>query len=482
MSQAQFIKREKVMRHITQHYIGGRFTDSVGQEKFNLVNPAANMLTGTVLMGNEEDTRHAISAAKEAFKTYSLTTPLQRAEYLQRFHDAVASRADEHVQALVEEYGGPHQIARDLVQAACGAILSVKESLKDVPFKKMVGQAEVSLHPVGVAAHITPWNANIVYFCNKAAAALAAGCTVVTKPSEMSAVQTQILMECVDAAGLPAGVINVVNGRGDVVGVELTINPDVAKISFTGSTAVGKSIAARSADTLKRVTLELGGKSAHIVLEDADLNKALPFILQSGFLNSGQACIAGTRILVPESRYDEITTALKQAVGQLKVGLPQDSDTVIGPMVSRTQYQRVQEYIKTGIEEGGEILTGGPGNPEGLEDGNFVKPTVFINVTNNMTIAREEIFGPVLCVISYKNEQEAIDIANDSSYGLAGYVSGEDLANARKVAEQIQAGTVSVNAFAYTSFAPFGGMKQSGIGRENGAYGIQSYLEYKTIA
>ncbi len=298
----------------------------------------------------------------------------------------------------------------------------------------------------------------------------------------MSAVQTQILMECVDAAGLPAGVINVVNGRGDVVGVELTINPDVAKISFTGSTAVGKSIAARSADTLKRVTLELGGKSAHIVLEDADLNKALPFILQSGFLNSGQACIAGTRILVPESRYDEITTALKQAVGQLKVGLPQDSDTVIGPMVSRTQYQRVQEYIKTGIEEGGEILTGGPGNPEGLEDGNFVKPTVFINVTNNMTIAREEIFGPVLCVISYKNEQEAIDIANDSSYGLAGYVSGEDLANARKVAEQIQAGTVSVNAFAYTSFAPFGGMKQSGIGRENGAYGIQSYLEYKTIA
>ncbi|MGB8927817.1 MAG: aldehyde dehydrogenase family protein [Pantoea agglomerans] len=470
------------MKHITQHYIGGKFVDSVGQDKFELVNPATNMLIGTVLLGNEEDTRHAIAAAKETFKTYSLTTPAERAEYLQRFHDAVAARTDEHVQALVEEYGGPQQMAQFLVKASCDAILSVKESLKDVPFKKMVGQAEVSQHPVGVAGHITPWNANIMYFCNKAAAALAAGCTVVTKPSEMSALQTQILMECVDGAGLPAGLINIVNGRGDVVGVELTTNPDVAKISFTGSTAVGKSIAARGADTLKRVTLELGGKSAHIVLEDADLNKALPFILQSGFMNSGQACIAGTRILVPESRYDEITTALKQAVEQLKVGLPQESDTTVGPMVSRTQYKRVQGYINAGIEEGAEILTGGPGYPAGLTEGNFVKPTVFVNVTNDMTIAQEEIFGPVLCVISYRNEQEAIDIANDSPYGLAGYVSGEDAARAKKVAEQMQTGAVSINAFAHTPFAPFGGMKQSGIGRENGAYGIQSYLEYKTIA
>ncbi len=470
------------MKHITQHYIGGKFVDSVGQEKFELVNPATNMLIGTVLLGNEEDTRHAIAAAKAAFKTYSLTTPADRAVYLQRFHDAVAARTNEHVQALVEEYGGPQQMAQFLVKASCDAILSVKESLKDVPFKKMVGQAEVSLHPVGVAGHITPWNANIIYFCNKAAAALAAGCTVVTKPSEMSALQTQILMECVDAAGLPAGLINIVNGRGDVVGVELTTNPDVAKISFTGSTAVGKSIAARGADTLKRVTLELGGKSAHIVMEDADLNKALSFILQSGFMNSGQACIAGTRILVPESRYDEITTALKQAVEQLKVGLPQEPDTAIGPMVSRTQYKRVQGYINAGIEEGAEILTGGPGYPAGLTDGNFVKPTVFVNVTNDMTIAREEIFGPVLCVISYRNEQEAIDIANDSPYGLAGYVSGEDVARAKKVAEQMQTGAVSINAFGHTPFAPFGGMKQSGIGRENGAYGIQSYLEYKTIA
>ncbi|MEJ4047166.1 aldehyde dehydrogenase family protein [Erwinia sp. SLM-02] len=470
------------MKHITQHYIGGKFVDSVGQEKFDLVNPATNELIGSVLLGNEEDTRQAIAAAKDAFRTYSLTTPAERAGFLQRFHDAVAARADEHVQALVQEYGGPVQMAQFLVKASCDAILSVKESLKDVPFKKMVGQAEVSLHPVGVAGHITPWNANIMYFCNKAAAALAAGCTVVTKPSEMSALQTQVLMECVDAAGLPDGLINIVNGRGDVVGVELTTNPDVAKISFTGSTAVGKSIAARGADTLKRVTLELGGKSAHIVLEDADLNKALPFILQSGFMNSGQACIAGTRILVPESRYDEITTALKQAVEHIKVGLPQEADTAVGPLVSRTQFKRVQGYIETGIQEGAEILAGGPGYPAGLEGGNFVKPTIFINVTNDMSIAREEIFGPVLCVIAYKDEQEAIAIANDSPYGLAGYVSGEDAARAKRVAEQMQTGAVSINAFAHTPFAPFGGVKQSGIGRENGPYGIQSYLEYKTIA
>lgn len=470
------------MKHITQHYIGGKFVDSVGQEKFDLVNPATNELIGSVLLGNEEDTRQAIAAAKDAFRTYSLTTPAERAGFLQRFHDAVAARADEHVQALVQEYGGPVQMAQFLVKASCDAILSVKESLNDVPFKKMVGQAEVSLHPVGVAGHITPWNANIMYFCNKAAAALAAGCTVVTKPSEMSALQTQVLMECVDAAALPDGLINIVNGRGDVVGVELTTNPDVAKISFTGSTAVGKSIAARGADTLKRVTLELGGKSAHIVLEDADLNKALPFILQSGFMNSGQACIAGTRILVPESRYDEITTALKHAVEHIKVGLPQEADTAVGPLVSRTQFKRVQGYIETGIQEGAEILAGGPGLPVGLEGGNFVKPTIFVNVTNDMTIAREEIFGPVLCVITYKDEQEAIAIANDSPYGLAGYVSGEDAARAKRVAEQMQTGAVSINAFAHTPFAPFGGVKQSGIGRENGPYGIQSYLEYKTIA
>ncbi|TNV17900.1 aldehyde dehydrogenase family protein [Buttiauxella sp. B2] len=469
------------MKHITQHYIGGKFTDSVGQEKFELINPSTNEVIGTVVLGNEEDAQRAIAAAKEAFKTYSRTTAEQRAEYLQRLHDAILARADDHAQALIKEYGGPAQMAQFLVKASTDLILSAKESLKNITFKEMVGETEVSMNPVGVAGHITPWNANILYFCNKTAAALAAGCTVVTKPSEMSALQTQVIMECVNAANLPAGLINIVNGRGDVVGAELTRNPDVAKISFTGSTAVGKSIASTGAATLKRVTLELGGKSAHIVLGDADLSQAIPFILGSGFMNSGQACIAGTRILVPENRLEEVKSALKQAVGHLKVGLPEQPDTAIGPMVSKTQYQRVQSYILKGIEEGAELLTGGPGHPEGLEQGNFVKPTIFVNVTNDMTIAREEIFGPVLCVITYKTEQEAIDIANDSPYGLAGYVSGSDIQHARKIAEQMEAGTVSINTFGHNPFAPFGGVKQSGIGRENGTYGIKSYLEYKSI-
>ncbi|PVZ20480.1 aldehyde dehydrogenase (NAD+) [Pseudomonas sp. URIL14HWK12:I9] len=471
------------MKLITRHYINGEFVESHGRETFDLINPSTQELIGRVTLGDEEDTRRAIAAAKEAFKAYSKSAPEERAEYLQRLHDALVARAGEHAQALIQEYGGPSQMAHFLIQVAAGAILSAKKALNEVEFKKMVGHTEVSLQPVGVAGHITPWNANILYFFNKASAALAAGCTVVTKPSEMSALQTQLIMECVHEAKIPAGLINIVNGRGDVVGAEITRNPDVAKISFTGSTAVGKTIARDGAATLKRVTLELGGKSPHIILEDANLEQVIPFVLSSGFMNSGQACIAGTRVLVPESRAGEIKAALKQAVEQhLKVGLPQDASTAIGPMVSKSQYERVQSYINKGIAEGAEVLVGGPGHPAGLESGNFVKPTLFANVTNDMTVAREEIFGPVLCLITYKVEQEAIAIANDTPYGLAGYVSGSDYDHAKRIADQIEAGTVSINAFNNNPAAPFGGFKQSGLGRENGVYGIHSYMEYKSIS
>jgi aldehyde dehydrogenase (NAD+) len=470
------------MKNITNHYINGAFVESHGKATAELINPSTQQLLGHVTLGDEEDTRLAIAAAKKALKTYSKSTLEERAEYLQRLHDAIIVRADEHAAALVKEYGGASQMADFLVQASAGAILSVKAALNTIAFKDKVGDTDLSLHPIGVAGHITPWNANLMYFCNKTAAALAAGCTVVTKPSEMSALQTQLIMECVHAAKLPAGVINIVNGRGDVVGAELTRNPDVAKISFTGSTSVGKTIARDGAATLKRVTLELGGKSPHIVLQDANLEQAIPFILMTSFMNSGQACIAGSRLLVPENRLEEVKAALKHAVDQyLKVGRPEEPDTAIGPMVSNTQYERVQSYIAKGIAEGADILVGGLGHPEGLDDGNFVKPTVFVNVTNDMTVAREEIFGPVLCVISYKTEQEAIDIANDTPYGLAAYVSGEDVQHAKYVADQIDAGVISVNAFHNNPAAPFGGFKQSGIGRENGAYGIRSYLELKTI-
>lgn len=470
------------MYKITKHYINGQFVESHGQEEFDLINPANQEIIGQVTLGDEEDTRRAIAAAKKAFQMYSKSTPEERAEYLQRFHDAIVARADDHADALVQEYGGPSQMAHFLVQASAEAILSAKESIKDIAFKKKVGETDVSMHPVGVAGHITPWNASIMYFCNKTATALAAGCTVVTKPSEMSALQTQIIMECIHDAGLPEGLINIVNGRGDVVGAEITRNPDVAKISFTGSTLVGKTIARDGAATLKRVTLELGGKSPHIILEDADLEQAIPFILMSGFLNSGQACIAGTRLLVPESRLEEIKVALTNAMQHLKVGRPEDADTAIGPMVSKAQYDRVQSYIQKGIEEGAEILVGGVGHPDGLEHGNFVKPTIFVNVTNDMTIAREEIFGPVLSIITYKTEKEAVEIANDTPYGLAGYVSGSDKVHAKQIADQIEAGVISINAFNNNPAAPFGGFKQSGIGRENGIYGIQAYMEYKSVS
>ena len=471
------------MRIINQHYINSDFVDSIGKDVADLINPSTQEIIGQVVLGDAEDTQRAITAAKQAFKSYAQSTPEQRAEYLQRLHDAIVDRLDDHIEALVKEYGAPIQTAQYLVQGAAGVILSTKKALQNMAFKEMVGDTEVSLHPVGVAGHITPWNANIMYFCNKTASALAAGCPVVTKPSEMSALQTQVIMECVHAARLPAGLINIVNGRGDVVGAEITRNLDVAKISFTGSTAVGKAIARDGAATLKRVTLELGGKSPHIILEDANLEKVIPFILMTSFMNSGQACIAGTRLLIPESRAEEIKAALKQSVAQyLKVGWPEESDTAIGPMVSKTQYQRVQSYINKGIEEGAEVLVGGEGHPEGLENSNFVKPTIFVNVTNDMTIAREEIFGPVLCVLTYKTEEEAIEIANDTQYGLAGYVSGTNVVHARAIANQIDAGVISVNTFNHNPAAPFGGFKQSGIGRENGAFGIRSYLELKSVS
>jgi len=470
------------MRQITKHFIGGELVESHGKEKFQLINPSNQEIIGEVTLGDVVDTQRAIKAAQDAFVSYSKSTREERADVLQKFHDAVTARSEDHVKALIEEYGGTLANAQGFVYASGLYILSIKESLKQVKFKEDANGTEIVQVPVGVAGIITPWNASLLYICNKTAAALAAGCTVVIKPSEMSGLQTQVLMECLAKSNIPKGLINIVNGKGDVVGNELTTNPGIAKISFTGSTAVGKSIAKNAAETMKRVTLELGGKSPHIVMEDADFSKAVPFVLQAGFMNNGQACISGTRILVPESRIREFNKALKSAVEKVNVGAPGRADTVLGPLVSKTQYARVQGYINKGIAEGAEVLTGGPGHPEGLEQGNFVKPTVFVNVKNHMTIAREEIFGPVLSVISYKNIDDAIAIANDTPYGLAAYVSGSDSTKAKQIAELIEAGAVSVNQFNGDPSTPFGGVKQSGLGRENGIYGIESFLEYKTIA
>lgn len=297
----------------------------------------------------------------------------------------------------------------------------------------------------------------------------------------MSAIQTQVLVECLHESGLPKGVVNIVNGVGNVVGSELVRHPDIAKVTFTGSTAVGKDIMRTSAETLKRVTLELGGKGPNIILDDAELDVAIPGVLRMGFMNSGQACIAGTRILAPAHRLDDILARLKSAAAALKVGAPGDPETVIGPMVSQKQYDRVQSYIQLGIQEGAKLLTGGSGRPDGLDRGWFTKPTIFFNVRNDMHIAREEIFGPVLSVIAYRNEEEAVSIANDTAYGLQAYLHGSDTVRMRALAERLDSGRVVINGAPHEPLAPFGGFKQSGLGREYGVFGLEAFLEPKAV-
>jgi aldehyde dehydrogenase (NAD+) len=327
----------------------------------------------------------------------------------------------------------------------------------------------------------TPWNSSAGSIAIKVAPAIAAGCTVVIKPSEMSAMQTQVLMESFHEAGLPAGVINFVTGLGEIVGSELTSSPDVAKIAFTGSTPIGKLVAKNSLDTMKRFTLELGGKSPNIILDDADFSKAIPMAVSACYLNNGQACIAASRLFVPEGRLDEVKGLVKATVEGIKVGDPTDSAVTMGPVASQKQYQRIQGYIRSGIDEGAELVVGGEGHPDGLEKGNFVKPTVFANVKHQMRIAREEIFGPVLSILTYKTEAEAVQMANDSDYGLMAYVSSSDVQRANRVARQLQAGRVLINTLSHDPLTPFGGFKQSGIGREGGIFGLKEFLEPKAI-
>ena len=331
------------------------------------------------------------------------------------------------------------------MEAAANVFLSAETVLHELPLTRSWDKTRVTLEPAGVAGLITPRNANSFFLSAKLASAVAAGCTAVIKPSELSSLQTQAWLASVQAASLPNGLCNVVVGRGDIVGAEIVRNPDVAKISFTGSVAVGKSIMRDGAATLKRITLELGGKSPNILLDDADLDKAIPTALAIAFMNSGQACVAGTRLLAPVTRLETVERAIKEAIRDFQVGDPADPKTAVGPMVTQKQYDRVPSYIRKGIEEGAEVLVGGEGHPKGLESGYFVKPTVFVNVRNDMRIAQEEIFGPVLCVIAYETEEDAIRIANDTNYGLHAYVSGANVERARRVASQILAGRVAIN-------------------------------------
>jgi aldehyde dehydrogenase (NAD+) len=469
------------MKTLTTHYIDGEFIESHGREVMDIVKPTNGQVIGRVTLGDEEDTRRAIAAAKSAFASFGRSTKEERAKILRRLHQAASARQNDLTAAMVEEYGGIVQFAGLLVQSGINAFLAAEQALQELPLRRSWGKTTVTLEPVGVAGLITAWYANTLFICLKLASAIAAGCTVVIKPSEMSSLQTRVLVEALHEAKLPKGVLNVVTGLGTTVGAELVRNPDVAKISFTGSVAVGESIMRDGAKTMKRVTLELGGKSPTILLDDAALDRAIPAALILAFMNSGQACAAGTRLLVPKSRLDEVKRGIREAMHAFAVGDPADPKTAIGPMVSQKQYDRIQSYIRKGIEEDAEVLVGGEGHPEGFEAGYYVKPTVFVNVKNDMTIAQEEIFGPVLSVIAYDSEDDAIRIANDSKYGLHAAVLGTDLERARRVASRIRAGRVVINNMTDDPQAPWGGFKYSGVGREYGRYGIDAFLETRAI-
>jgi aldehyde dehydrogenase (NAD+) len=469
------------IKTLTTHYIDGAFVESHGQEVMDVIKPTNGQVIARVALGDEEDTRLAIAAAKRALASFGRTSKEERLRYLRQLHKAVSDHVDDLTAVMIEEYGGVAQFARLIVESGVNAFAAAEKGLQELPLTQSWGKTMVTLEPVGVAGLITAWNANALFICLKLASAVAAGCTVVLKPSEMSALQTRAMVDAVNEAALPKGVFNVVTGLGTVVGAEMVRNPDVAKISFTGSVAVGQQIMRDGAATMKRVTLELGGKSPTVLLDDAALDKAIPSALILAFMNSGQACAAGTRLLVPKSRLEEVKRAIRDEMRNYTVGDPSDPKTMVGPMVSQKQYDRVEAYIRKGIEEGAEVLVGGEGHPKGLEGGYFVKPTVFVNVKNDMTIAQDEIFGPVLSVIAYDSEDEAIRIANDSNYGLHSAVLGTDLQRARRVASQLRAGRVVINNMTDDPDAPWGGFKFSGVGREYGRYGIEAFLEPKAI-
>jgi aldehyde dehydrogenase (NAD+) len=469
------------MRKIERMYVGGKLAMPRGTELFQLFNPSEGEVIGQVRLADEEDAKTGVAAAKAAQTSLSRTSKGERVDMLSQLHSEIERRQKDIVQASMEEYGASLKRAEAAARHAAQSLADAARILESYDFERKAGTADVFMRPIGVAGLITPWNSNAGFICSKVAFALAAGCASIVKPSEMSAFQTDVVIEAFHAAGLPPGVVNILTARGETVGSLLASHPDVAKISFTGSTAVGKQILRAGAETCKRVTLELGGKSPTIILDDADLEKAIPVAVAAGFINSGQACLAGTRILVPRSIQPVAEELIRRTVEATKVGPPDDPDAVIGPMVSEKQWERVQRYIRIGVAAGARVLIGGEGRPQHLHRGWFVRPTVFSDVRNDMQIAQEEIFGPVLAILPYGDEEEAISIANDTTYGLQGYVFSADMKRARRVAAQMEVGRVQVNTLTHEPLAPFGGVKQSGIGRENGVYGLEAFLEPKAI-
>ena len=470
------------MRDYTQFYIDGTWTAPESATTLEVIDPATEEASGVIALGTTGDVDRAVAAARAAFPAFAATGREERLALFGRIAEAYQARYSDLAAAVTAEMGAPAWLAQK-AQAALGLahLNTAAEILKSYPFEQVQGTTLIAREPIGVCGFITPWNWPINQIMCKVAPALAAGCTMVLKPSEVAPYSAYILAEVLDAAGVPKGVFNLVNGDGPTVGAALSAHPDIDLISFTGSTRAGIEVARAAAPTVKRVAQELGGKSANIILDDADLEKAVAGGVQACFLNSGQSCNAPTRMLVAAGQHDAAVAIAKAAAEATTVAPPDAEAMGIGPVVSEIQFNKIQELIEKGIDEGADLVAGGLGRPDGMNRGFYVRPTVFAGVDNAMTIAREEIFGPVLCVMPYDDEADAIRIANDTPYGLSGYVQSANIERARAAAAQIRAGNVHINGAGPDFAAPFGGYKQSGNGREWGVFGFEEFLEIKAV-
>ncbi len=468
------------MREYLKFYIDGQWVDPVELKTVETINPATEEVSGRIALGSEEDVDRAVKAARKAFPGWARTSREERLEVFQRILEEYDKRSEDLAEAITDEMGAPKSLSSGFhIALGNGHLNTAMEVLRNFVFEEMRGGTLLMKEPIGVCGLITPWNWPINQVAVKMFPAIATGCTVVLKPSQESHFSAHVLAEIFDAARVPPGVFNLVQGKGSVIGTGLARHPEVDMVSITGSESAGIQVAKNAADTVKRVCQELGGKGANIILDDDDLAENVGKGVGGVMLNSGQTCSATTRMLVPRSRLDDAVQAAKEAVEQVVVGDPR-TDVAMGPVVSKSQYNSIQEYIQKGIDEGATLIAGGPGRPEGLDKGFFVKPTVFSDVSNGMVIAREEIFGPVLVMIPYDDLDQAVAIANDSEYGLASNVAGADLDKVRSVARQIRCGWVTIND-GFDFHCPFGGFKKSGNGREWGEFGFEEYLEIKGL-
>lgn len=470
------------MDNAQKFYINGQWVEPASATRLDVVNPATEQVVDTIALGNEADVDAAVAAAKAAFVTFSQTSREDRLALLSRVIEVYKERMGDIAAAVSSEMGAPAMLAsRAQAPSGIGHFMATAKALEAFEFGEDVGTSRIEYEPIGVCAFITPWNWPLNQIAAKVAPALAAGCTMVLKPSEIAPLNAIVFAEVMHEAGVPAGVFNLVNGDGPTVGSALSSHPDVDMVSFTGSTRAGVEVARNAAPTVKRVAQELGGKSANIILDDVDFASVVARDVGKMCVNSGQSCNAGTRMLVPHDRMAEAAAAAGAAADKIVVGAPDGEGTIIGPVASKAQFDKIQRLIQMGIDEGATLVAGGTGRPDGLDHGYYVKPTVFANVTNDMTIAREEIFGPVLSILGYADEDDAVSIANDTVYGLASYVSSTNPERARRVARRLRSGNVHLNGAGTDSNALFGGYKQSGNGREFGKHGLMEFLEAKAI-